>query len=160
MDRLRDLSHFFRALGDETRLRLVALLARQEPGKALCVGRLAHELGVTPSAVSQHLRVLKALGLVQGERKSHRIHYFLEQERLAAYWDLAREQLGEGFLVENKPNRREEVMGMSCRDKCGCEHPEKKKDPTDCSPEQIRECHGDVEEHSCEGKEEAQASQA
>ncbi len=33
----------------------------------------------------------------------------------------------------------------------GCEYPEKLKgEPGDCSPEQIRECHGDVPEHSCE----------
>lgn len=97
---MHDLSRFFRALGDETRLHLVALLAQQEPGKALCVGRLARELDVTPSAVSQHLRVLKDLGLVRGERRGYRIHYFLDQERLAEYRGLTRELLGEAFIVE------------------------------------------------------------
>jgi len=34
-----------------------------------------------------------------------------------------------------------------------CEHPEKLKGkPGECSPEQIRECHGDVQEHPCESK--------
>lgn len=95
---MRDLSFFFKALADETRLRLVALLARQERGKALCVSRLARELDVTPSAVSQHLRVLKNLGLVRGERRGYnRIHYFLDQERLAEYLKVARELLGEAF---------------------------------------------------------------
>jgi ArsR family transcriptional regulator, arsenate/arsenite/antimonite-responsive transcriptional repressor len=33
----------------------------------------------------------------------------------------------------------------------GCQQPEKLKGkPGDCSPEQIRECHGDVENHPCE----------
>jgi DNA-binding transcriptional ArsR family regulator len=95
---MRDLARFFKALGDETRLGLVALLARQEPGGALCVGCLAQELGVTASAVSQHLRVLKDLGLVHAERRGYRIHYFLDQERLATYRALIREQLGEGFV--------------------------------------------------------------
>jgi hypothetical protein len=32
----------------------------------------------------------------------------------------------------------------------GCEHPEKLKDrPGQCSPEQIKECHGDVKKHPC-----------
>ena len=32
-----------------------------------------------------------------------------------------------------------------------CEHPEKLKGkPGECSPEQIKECHGDVKEHPCE----------
>jgi DNA-binding transcriptional ArsR family regulator len=96
---MRELARFFKALGDETRLRLVALLAQQEPDRALCVGRLAQELGVTTSAVSQHLRVLKDLGLVHAERRGYRLHYFLDSKRLAAYQDLTREQLGEEFAV-------------------------------------------------------------
>lgn len=39
-------------------------------------------------------------------------------------------------------------------DKSKCQKPEHLKgDPKDCSPEQIRECHGDVKEHPCEKKE-------
>jgi len=98
-EEIRKLSRFFKALGDETRLSLVALLTQQEPGRALCVGRLAQELDVTPSAVSQHLRVLKDLGLVQAERRGYRVHYFLDSERLAAYQDLIRRQLGAHFTV-------------------------------------------------------------
>ncbi len=97
---MRELVRFFKALGDETRLGLVALLVKQEPGRALCVGRLAKELGVTPSAVSQHLRVLKDLGLVRAERRGYRIHYFLDPARLAVYQGMVREYLGDGFLPE------------------------------------------------------------
>ncbi|MBA1335102.1 MAG: hypothetical protein HPY66_0724 [Firmicutes bacterium] len=39
--------------------------------------------------------------------------------------------------------------------KCNCEHPEKLKGkPGECSPEQIKECHGDTEGHPCEKEEE------
>jgi len=100
MNETRDLACFFKALGDETRLRLVALLARQESGNMLCVGRLAGELKTTTSNVSQHLRVLKHLGLVRGERRGYRIHYFLDQDRLAAYRNLARELLGTALFAE------------------------------------------------------------
>lgn len=95
MSQAQNLSRFFKALGDETRLALVALLAQQKPGRAMCVNRLARELGVTPSAVSQHLRILKDLGLVRGERGSYRIHYFLDQHRLAAYYAQMRTLLGD-----------------------------------------------------------------
>jgi len=101
-EEMKRLTRFFKALGDETRLSLVALLTQQEPGSALCVGRLAQELDVTPSAVSQHLRVLKDLGLVQAERRGYRIHYFLDSEQLAAYQDLIREQLGTDFVVREE----------------------------------------------------------
>lgn len=94
-----ELARFFRALGDETRLQLVALLARQQPGQSMCVSRLARELGTTTPNVSQHLRVLKGLDLVVGERRRHRIHYFLNADRLAYYTALTGELLGEHFLV-------------------------------------------------------------
>jgi DNA-binding transcriptional ArsR family regulator len=102
MDTMRELGRFFKALGDDTRLKLIALLARQEPGRTLCVGRLARELGVTASAVSQHLRVLKDLGLVRAERRGYRLHYFLDAERLAGYQDLIREHLGESFVIRDR----------------------------------------------------------
>ncbi len=152
MAEMRDLARFFRALGDETRLRLVSLLAQQEPERALCVGRLAHELGVTTSNVSQHLRVLKDLGLVRAERRRYRLHYYLEQDRLAAYQNLVRQQLGDGFVPGGGHRvEREEVSSMGCCNESGCCHPEEKREPTQCTPEQIRECHGDVAEHPCEG---------
>ncbi len=148
MNRMQDLARFFNALGDETRLRLIALLTRQEPGHALCVGRLAHELGVTASAVSQHLRVLKDLGLVHGERRSFRIHYFLDEERLASYQALTRELLGERFVPGPiETTQRGETM---CRKDenpcCGYEKPK----PEECTPEQIRECHSEGTGHPCE----------
>jgi DNA-binding transcriptional ArsR family regulator len=96
---MKQLARFFKALGDDTRLQLVVLLAQQETGRAMCVGRLAEQLGVTTSNVSQHLRVLKDLGLVRAERRRYRIHYFLDRERLAAYQALVREHLGEGFVL-------------------------------------------------------------
>ncbi len=92
-----ELVPFYKALADETRLRLIGLLAQQRPGRALCVGRLAQKLGVSSSAVSQHLRILKDLGLVRGERQGYRLHYYLDHERVAAYQRLAHEQLGEAF---------------------------------------------------------------
>ena len=72
----------FGALADPTRLKLVKLLQRQRDPDALCVNALAGLLGVTQSAVSQHLRVLKAIGLVKGERRGYHIHYFVNQDML------------------------------------------------------------------------------
>ena len=46
------------------------------------VNALAVSLGITPSAVSQHLRVLRSAGLVTDERKGYWIHYSLNRESL------------------------------------------------------------------------------
>ena len=72
----------FSVLADPTRLKLVKLLRRQHDPDALCVNALAGLLSVTQSAVSQHLRVLKAIGLVKGERRGYHIHYFVNQDML------------------------------------------------------------------------------
>ena len=48
------------------------------------VNALAEMLGITPSAVSQHLRVLKAAGLVTNEREGYFIRYSLNEETLEA----------------------------------------------------------------------------
>jgi DNA-binding transcriptional ArsR family regulator len=78
----REQATIFAALADPTRLRLVKLLCRQHEPDALCVNALAYYLGVTQSAVSQHLRVLKGLGLVMGERRGYRVHYFVDRNAL------------------------------------------------------------------------------
>lgn len=97
MGDLQELVRFYKALADETRLRLIKLLTQQEQGHAFCVTRLAQILDVTPSSVSQHLRVLKDLGLVQRRRARLRVHYFLDQQRLASYQSLVRKTLGPQF---------------------------------------------------------------
>jgi ArsR family transcriptional regulator len=78
----------FSALADPTRLKLVKLLCRQHDPNALCVNALAGFLGVTQSAVSQHLRVLRAIGLVKGERRGYHIHYFVNRDVLEKCRDL------------------------------------------------------------------------
>jgi DNA-binding transcriptional ArsR family regulator len=77
-----DQAALFGVLADPTRLKLLRLLAQQQEPNALCVNALAYQLGVTQSAISQHLRVLKSVGLVKGERRGYRIHYFINQEAL------------------------------------------------------------------------------
>ena len=102
MDEIEELAEVFKALSDPTRLRLVKLLSECSPGEcqeALCVNALAHRLGVTQSAVSQHLRVLRQVGLVNSERRGHFVHYSLDQDRLEQYKARLRETLGEDFVV-------------------------------------------------------------
>ena len=72
----------FRTFGNATRLRLMRLLSGRGDSHALCVGALANRLGVSQSAVSQHLRVLRSADLVRGERRGYRVHYLVNAEAL------------------------------------------------------------------------------
>ena len=78
----------FSALADPTRLKLVKLLCRQRSPHALCVNAMASLLGVSQPAISQHLRVLKTIGLVRSERRGYHIHYFINRERLESCREL------------------------------------------------------------------------
>ncbi len=88
----------FGVLADPTRLKLMKLLAQQQEPNALCVNALAYQLGVTQSAISQHLRVLKSAGLVKGERRGYRIHYFISQQALTK----AQEQISRALPVKER----------------------------------------------------------
>ena len=97
----------FAALADPTRLRLVRLLCRQRAPDALCVNALAGLLGVTQSAVSQHLRVLRAISLVKGERRGYRIHYFINRESLERCKGLVLEALSIGRPTQEEQKGKE-----------------------------------------------------
>lgn len=64
----------FRALGDETRRRIVFLL---HPGGELCVCELTAALGLSQPKISRHLAQLRAAGLVRGRRRGQWIFYRL-----------------------------------------------------------------------------------
>ena len=106
MDEIDTLAETFKALADPTRLRLVKLLSERVPGELepdecgggpLCVNALAHKLGITQSAVSQHLRILRQARLVKGERRGAFVHYSLDQDGASQVKAILRETLGERF---------------------------------------------------------------
>ena len=72
------LAAMFKCLSVDTRLRIVHLLH----GRTLCVGALAARLGVTPAAVSQHLRILREADLVVSEKRGYFVHYRLNRDTL------------------------------------------------------------------------------
>jgi ArsR family transcriptional regulator len=73
---VRPISRFFKALGDETRLRIVALLAHGE----LCVCHLEAALGLTQSNASRQLGVLRAAGVVDTRREGSWVYYRLADQ--------------------------------------------------------------------------------
>lgn len=86
----------FAALGDENRLRLLALLGR---GQLLSISRLTAGSGISRQGVTKHLRVLAGAGLVRGSRRGKESLWQLERRRLdearrsldliARQWDVA-----------------------------------------------------------------------
>ena len=105
--RLTQSAPVFAALGDGTRLRLVARLCADGP---LSIARLSEGAGVTRQAVTKHLETLNDAGLVRHSRRGRERIWELERKRLeraqrylghiAGEWDAAISRLK--ALVEEK----------------------------------------------------------
>lgn len=74
---VRSISRLFKALGDETRLRIVALLAHGE----LCVCHLETALAVSQPNVSRHLAILRNAGIVEHHREGSWVYYHLVEQQ-------------------------------------------------------------------------------
>lgn len=98
----------FAALGDETRLRIVAQLCRSGPAS---ITGLTEDAGVTRQAVAKHLRILEDAGLVRSTRSGRESSWRLlpggladaraRLERISQQWDAALERLR--AFVEEEP---------------------------------------------------------
>ena len=72
-------SEMFKVLAVETRVRIIDLLKSKGP---LGVKNIAELVGITPAAISQHLKILRQSGLVRCERKGYWIPYSIDEEAL------------------------------------------------------------------------------
>lgn len=77
--RLRQIAPIFAALGDETRLAIVARLGEDS---LLSIARLTEGSSLTRQAVTKHLRVLQDVGVVRGVRKGRENLFELEPRTL------------------------------------------------------------------------------
>ncbi len=73
-----DLAEMFRTLGDPTRVRILDALARHE----LCVCDIATLVGLTESAVSHQLRLLRHMRLVRARREGRMVYYALDDQHI------------------------------------------------------------------------------
>jgi DNA-binding transcriptional ArsR family regulator len=110
MEDFKEQAALFKALSDPTRLKLLNLLSNQHNPDAICVNALTYILGITQPAVSQHIKVLKSVGLIQGvndlghviEREKADIGVFLTLEKPTR--PMVEEAAMKGFY--NSPNGR------------------------------------------------------
>ena len=75
---MKEAADLFKILSVDKRIEIIELL-KKEP---MSVNVLAKALGITQSAVSQHLRVLKGAGMVKDKRQGYWIYYSLNRDAL------------------------------------------------------------------------------
>ena len=77
-DTLYDLTELFRIFGDSTRIKILYVLFESE----MCVCDIAQLLGMTQSAISHQLRVLRSSKLVKFRRDGKTLYYSLADEHV------------------------------------------------------------------------------
>lgn len=83
---MTDPVEIFKALGDETRLRLINLLL--QTNEDLCVCEMVHALELPQYQISKHLIILKSAGLLQATREGTWVYYRLDREESPLLRDL------------------------------------------------------------------------
>ena len=78
MNAIEELSSLFKALSDETRLRIIKLLEQGE----LCVCDITAALDMVQPKVSFHLNTLKEAGFIRDRKQGRWIHYRLNDQDL------------------------------------------------------------------------------
>jgi DNA-binding transcriptional ArsR family regulator len=86
-----DLAETFKVLGDTTRVRILDALARVE----VPVCDLARLLGLTQSAVSHQLRLLRGMRLVKSRRAGRHIYYMADDHHIVGLFEQGLEHVQE-----------------------------------------------------------------
>jgi ArsR family transcriptional regulator len=80
-DQNEELAALAKALGHPARVKIVRYLLAQEEGTCIC-GDICEQIPLAQSTVSQHLKMLKRAGLIQGRVDGPRICYCVNRSRL------------------------------------------------------------------------------
>ena len=108
---MKTTAQLFKALGDETRLRIITLLIS---GRELCVCDIMAVLGLPQSTVSRHLSYLRNTGLVDDRRQGIWMYYRVSRaatEHAAELFGLlAQMLLGQDQAVEDLQRLEEHLL--------------------------------------------------
>ena len=112
-------AQLFKALGDETRLRIMALLVNDQE---LCVCDIMAALNLPQSTVSRHLSYLRNTGLVDDRRQGVWMYYKINRKKIEHAPDLfgllKAMLFGAGQTVEDKRRLKEHLSTKATRT-CG-----------------------------------------
>ena len=73
---MKDLVKVFKALSNETRLKILLIISK----RTICQKGISRHLGISESAVSQHIKVLKESGIVTGIKQGYSVIYVINDD--------------------------------------------------------------------------------
>ncbi|MCG8502035.1 MAG: metalloregulator ArsR/SmtB family transcription factor [Firmicutes bacterium] len=110
-----ELIQVIKALGDETRIRILNILRHSEA----CVGEIEHLLGIQQSNASRHLNKLSNAGMITYQKKAQWVYYQLNEKILTDYpfiKTLLDHELDkiQQYQEDSKRFRKYKQSGMTC----------------------------------------------
>ncbi len=90
-DKVMRVAELFKVFGDITRANIICVLFKSE----MCVCDIADILGMTHSAISHQLRILKTSRLVKYRREGKSVFYSLDDEHISEIFNLALNHVSE-----------------------------------------------------------------
>jgi len=115
---VKETAQIFKALSDETRLRIMALLLR---GQELCVCDIMAALDLPQSTVSRHLSYLRNTGLVDDRRQGIWMHYKVNRKKIEHGSDLF-DLLVKMVCGQDQGTRDQRLLmaHLASKEKAGC----------------------------------------
>ncbi len=92
------IAQIFKALGDETRLKILLMVSKRR----ICAKGISKHLAISEAAVSQHISILKSAGIITGRKLGYFVHYDLQEAVLIEITD----------FLDNMYNRKD---SYSCK---------------------------------------------
>lgn len=83
-DHIKNMAEVLKSLGDEKRLKIIKILA-SNIDESFCVSDIAQQLGISQPATSQHIKILKNIGILEENRRGFRVFYTINSDVLAKY---------------------------------------------------------------------------
>ena len=96
-EKLYDLAELFKVFGDTTRVKIISALFEAE----MCVCDIAELLGMTQSAISHQLRVLRQARLVKHRKEGKVVFYSLDDEHIKSIFNQGLEHILEPRGYDN-----------------------------------------------------------
>lgn len=110
---MENLVKIFKALSDETRLNILILVSRRN----ICQKGISKYLGISDSAVSQHIKILKEVGIITGYKEGYYVLYHLNKDVFSTCIEFINSMLsnsGESFVDVADTN----MIHLGCSKEC------------------------------------------
>lgn len=88
------LSEVFKVLGDPTRIKIIFALSKCD----LCVCDIAETIGMTQSAVSHQLRLMRSMKLVKYRKEGKSVYYSLDDDHILQLFSQGMEHVRHGYI--------------------------------------------------------------